>query len=180
MEYRSLSREEITKLIQIDRTESVDHIYYMRNGTLTLEEEHWDVSDWSPSDKQRRIAGLQALYDEGATFFGALDGSILAGMSVLEHRPVRSGIARLNLAGMWVGCQYRGKGVGQTLFGFAADEARRRGAKALYVSATPSERTIRFYTSLGCQLTTLIDPHLYALEPEDIHLELSLADRCHE
>ena len=56
MEYRALSRAEIGRLAQIDRTESIDYIYYVRDGTLVLEKEHWDVPDWSPSEKQQRIA----------------------------------------------------------------------------------------------------------------------------
>ena len=44
----------------------------------------------------------------------------------------------------------------------------------LYVSATPSENTILFYLSFGCKLASEVDPELFALEPEDIHLELVL------
>jgi hypothetical protein len=44
----------------------------------------------------------------------------------------------------------------------------------MYVSATPSLNTVRFYQSLGCRLTELVDPDLFKEEPEDIHLELSL------
>lgn len=174
MEYRTLSRLEITKLAQIDRTETIDYVHHLRDGVLTLEPEHWDVPDWSPDEKQRRIAGLQATYDEGATFFGAFDGEALAGISVLGHNPVQTGDRRLNLEGLWVSHPYRGRGVGKTLFGLAAEEARNRGAHSMYVSATPSQNTIRFYTSMGCQLADPVDPHLFTEEPEDIHLELKL------
>lgn len=174
MEYRTLSRLEITKLVQIDRTETIDCIHYLRDGELILEPEHWDVPDWSPEDKQRRIAALQATYDEGATFFGAFDGETLAGMSVLGHNPVETGVQRLNLEGLWVSSPYRGCGVGKALFGLAAEEARKRGAKSMYVSATPSKNTIRFYRSMGCQFADPVDPHLFEKEPEDIHLELKL------
>jgi len=49
-------------------------------------------------------------------------------------------------------------------------EARTRGARQMYVSATPSENTIHFYQRRGCLLAALPDPELFALEPEDIHL----------
>jgi GNAT superfamily N-acetyltransferase len=174
MDYRVLTRSEIPKFGDIDRTESVDRIHYMRDGNLALEEEQWDVPEWSAAEKERRIAQLQEVYDRGATFFGAFDGSLLVGMSVLDHNPLPSGRKRLNLAGMWVSHRYRGRGIGRDLFQRAAQEARGRGAEAMYVSATPSENTIRFYTSLGCRLAGTVDPHLYECEPEDIHLELSL------
>jgi GNAT superfamily N-acetyltransferase len=177
MEYHVLTRSEIAKFVDIERTESIDRVYYMRHGALVLEAEHWDVPDWNAAEKQRRIAELVETYDKGATFFGAFDGSLLVGLSVLDHNPLRSGVDRLNLAGMWVSHPYRGRGIGGMLFRLAAEEARERGAKAMYVSATPSENTIRFYTSLGCRLADPVDSHLYELEPEDIHLELTLRSR---
>ena len=37
IKYRELSREEISKLNQLDRTETINDIYYVRNGILVLE-----------------------------------------------------------------------------------------------------------------------------------------------
>jgi hypothetical protein len=48
--------------------------------------------------------------------------------------------------------------------------ARELGARQLYVSATPSENTVRFYLRLGCRVTDDVDATLFNLEPEDIHL----------
>ena len=177
MDYRILSRNEISSLSHIDRTESIDHIYYFRDGKLILEEEHWDKDEWSYAEKQRRIAILQQDYDQGATFFGAFDGTILVGMAELIHKPLISGESRLNLGGLWVSYPYRGKGVGRTLVGLVIYEARERGAKSLYVSATPSENTIRFYKSVDFQPTMLVDPDLYEKEPKDIHMEMLLYHR---
>ena len=174
IEYRKLSREEINKLSQIDRTEIINDVYYMRDGALVLEKEHYDVPEWSEADKQRRIEGLQKVFDKGATFFGAFDGNTLVGMSVLDHNPVRSGEKRLNLEGLWVSHHYRGSGIGKKLFQLAADEARERKAKAMYVSATPSKNTVHFYKRLGCVSAEPIDEYLYKKEPEDIHRELKL------
>ena len=174
LEYRILSRTEIDKLSQIDRTETVDNVYYMRDGNLVLEKEHWDVSEWSLSQQQQLITDLRQIYDKGATFFGAIDGDTLAGMSVLDHNPINSGVDRLNLAGLWVSNKYRRQAVGKKLTSLAIQEAHTREARILYVSATPSENTIRFYTSLGFQLADPVDPVLFKEEPEDIHLELIL------
>jgi GNAT superfamily N-acetyltransferase len=146
----------------------------VRDGALILETEHWDVPDWSPSEKQRRIAILQDMYDMGATFFGALDGCRLVGMSVLDHNPMSSGVDRLRLDGLWVSHQCRKQGVGGKLVQLVAQAARERGARALYVSATPSENTVRFYRSVGFHLAKLVDPGLYEKEPEDIHMEMLL------
>lgn len=172
--YQILSRAEIAKLAQIDRTESIDGIHYVRQGTLVLEDEHWDVPDWSPAEKKRRIAVLQADFDRGCLFYGAFDGPRLIGMVVLDPDPLPTGVDRLNLAGLWVSHPYRGNGVGRALVQIAVKEAQARGAGAVYVSATPSERTVRFYRSAGFRLATLVDPGLYEREPEDIHMELNL------
>jgi ribosomal protein S18 acetylase RimI-like enzyme len=174
--YRQLSREEINKLNQIDRTEIIDDVYYMRDGAYVLEKEHHDVPDWSEDDKQRRIEALQEIFDQGATFYGAFDGNNLVGMSVLDHNPVRSGEKRLNLEGLWVSHPYRGSGIGKKLFQLAAEEARERKAKAMYVSATPSKNTVHFYQRLGCHRAEPVDEYLYNKEPEDIHLALKLVE----
>jgi len=174
LKYRKLTRSEISQLIQIDRTEIINYIFYVRDEHLVLEKEHYDVPDWSLEEKQRRIENLQNVYDEGATFFGAFNDDNLVGMSVLDHNFVASGNHRLNLEGLWVSHKFRGKGVGKTLFQLAIQEAQDRGAIALYVSATPSKNTVHFYKNLGCRRAELIDEYLYEKEPEDIHLELIL------
>lgn len=170
--YRTLTRVEISYLSQLDRTEIIEKIYYERDGKLVLENEHHDVPEWGDEDKQRRITNLQVVFDKGATFFGAFDGDALAGMSVLDHNFVRSGNRRLNLEGLWVSANARGNGVGKALFQLAAQEAQKRGAKAMYVSATPSENTVHFYQNLGCTRADPVDSVLFEKEPEDIHLEL--------
>jgi GNAT superfamily N-acetyltransferase len=172
--YHILSLAEIGKFEQIDRSERIDRIYYLRDGILVLEEEHWDVPDWSPAEKRRRIAELQREHEAGATCFGAFAGPDLVGLSVLGVGPLPTGVDRYNLAGLWVSRPYRGRGVGRALVGLVEQTARERGAKALYVSATPSEHTVRFYHSLGFRLAELVDPGLYEKEPEDMHLELVL------
>ena len=60
------------------------------------------------------------------------------------------------------------------LFDEMREEAARRGARRLYISATPSEGALRFYLSQGARLADPPDPELLALEPEDVHLVLSL------
>lgn len=176
IKYRELSRKEISKLNQLDRTEIIDDIYYVRDGVLVLEKEHYDVPDWSAAEKQSRIENLQQVFDQGATFTGAFDGPKLVGMSVLDHNLVQSGDHRLNLAGLWVSHPYRGKGIGKRLFQIAAEEAQKRNAKRMYVSATPSKNTVHFYKRLGCQRAEPIDDDLFDKEPEDIHLEIILVE----
>jgi hypothetical protein len=44
----------------------------------------------------------------------------------------------------------------------------------VYVSATPSESAVGFYTSMGFTPTPDPIPELFALEPEDIHMIIDL------
>ena len=53
---------------------------------------------------------------------------------------------------------YRKQGLGQRLFALTKAEARERGAKRLYISATPSENTIDFYRRLGCVVAQEVEP----------------------
>lgn len=169
-----MSREEIRKLAHIDRTETIENIYYIREGKLTLEKEHWDVEDWSAQEKQSRIAELQKWYDGGDTLFGAFDGPTLVGISVFEPRPLPSAVGRFNLGAIWVSQKYRGRGIGKTLAQLVINKAREFGAKTMYASATPSENTVRFYMSMGFRLAVPVDPDMFEREPKDIHLELNL------
>jgi len=171
-EYRLLGREEIALIAGIDRTQSIDHIYYMRDDVLVCKSEHWDVPEWSPEGKASRVRELEEIYDGGATFHGAFDGERLVGVSVLNHNALASSLDRLELAGLWVSHGYRRQGIGQRLVHRVIEQARARGARSLYVSATPSKSTVDFYMSLGMRLADPIDPGLYEEEPEDIHLEL--------
>ncbi len=171
MDYQILSRAEIELLNQIDREETVENVYYYCDGELVLKEEHWDVPDWSKAEKERRIGVLQKIYDEGATFIGAFDDFALVGMGLLIHQPLTTGANRLNLNGLWVSHEYREQGVGRMLVRLIEQEARERGAKAVYISSAPGENTVRFYMCLGYKLTGEIDPVLFAEEPEDIHME---------
>lgn len=173
MEFRVLNRGDIGRFAEIDRTEIVDRVYCVRDGRLVLKEEHWEIT-WSAEEKQRRAAGCLEQFDRGHSIFGAFDGVRLVGVAKLYPTPLTSGRGRYNLRGMWVSRDYRGTGVGKGLALLVTDEARRLGAETVYVSATPSERTVRFYMSLGFEVTTNVDSSLFGKEPDDIHMELVL------
>jgi len=174
VEIRKLDGAELSNIWTIDRSEVVDRVYHHENGELVLRNEHYDVLGWHPDQIKRNSAVLRNCFDAGGSFFGAFKGRELIGVCVLESRFIGQSSDQLQLTFLHVSRQHRGVGVGSALFQEAADKARRLGARALYISATPSENTVRFYRSLGCKLIKELDPELYAREPEDIHLELLL------
>lgn len=81
---------------------------------------------------------------------------------------------QLQLKFLHVSQALRGEGLGRELFDRAAQRAKILGARKLYISATPSENTIRFYQTMGCTLTDELDADLFALEPQDIHMKFVL------
>lgn len=174
MDYRLLNRNELARLAEIDRSEWIGRVYYFRNDRMELVEEEHDVKGWNPAELAEYIEVLHRLYDAGGWVFGAFDGEHLAGLSALGSNRFGRRSEYMKLDKLYVGKPYRGQGVARRLMEQAADQARQAGAGKLYISATASERTIRFYLGMGCVLVTELNPALFELEPWDIHLELPL------
>jgi predicted N-acetyltransferase YhbS len=177
IEGRVLSRDEIGKLWEIDRSETIEAVYGLVDGSLVLTREHHDVKGWPPGEAEKYTPILEDCHDRAGWFHGLFDGQKPIGAAVLESRFIGRSRDQLQLKFLHVGSQHRGKGFGSRLFGLAASEARKRGARSLYVSATPSEHTIDFYLRLGCTIASEPDPELLELEPEDIHLAYDLGRR---
>lgn len=172
---RELVRDEIALIWSIDRAEVIDHVYYLRDGVLVLVPEHYDMAGWPPGEGEKYGPILRECFDRGGWFHAVFDGAMLVGVAILESQFIGKDRDQLQLKFLHVSRAYRGLGLGRDLFRQAAAVARARGAKRLYVSATPSEHTINFYLRQGCRVTLEPDPALFALEPEDIHLECVLA-----
>ena len=167
---RQLTRAEIEQIWTIDRAEVIHAVYHLRDGALVLEPEHYDMTGWPPGEDALYGPILRDCFDRGGWFYGVFDGAKLCAVAVLESKFIGPDGDQLQLKFLHVDRTYRGQGWGKALFVAAQEEARRRGAKWLYVSATPSQHTIDFYLRQGCALTPEPDPELFALEPEDIHL----------
>ncbi len=168
---RQLLREEIDQVWTIDRSEVIDHIYYLDRGVLVLKPEHYDIDGWPPGEAQIYTPLLVDCFDRGGWFYGLFDDTKLVGVAILESRWIGRQKNQLQLKFLHVSKTYRKQGLGQRLFALAKAQARQRGAKRLYISATPSEHTVHFYQRLGCIIAEEIDADLFALEPKDIHLE---------
>ncbi len=174
---RALGRGELDALWTIDRSEVIDAMYRVAEGELVLRAEHHDVRGWPPGEAEKYGPLLADCHDRGGWFHGLFEGPRLVAAAVLESRLIGARRDRLQLKFLHVGRAHRGRGLGRLLFGRAREEAARRGARSLYVSATPSARTVDFYLALGAELAAEPDAGLLALEPEDIHLECPVAQR---
>ena len=167
---RPLTRDEVELIWTIDRSEVHHYTYELREGQLVRVPNYFEVPGWRSDAAAKETPGLLDCFDRGGTFVGVFDAEALIGMSVLESARVGRGRDQMQLAYLYVSRTYRGRGVGMRLFEAAVSFARDAGAKALYVSAAPTENTVDFYLNRGCVLAPEPDPALLAAEPDDIHL----------
>lgn len=176
MKLRPLTRDELAAVWSIDRSEIVERVYRVESGVLVLHPEHHDVRGWPAGTPEREGPALLDCFDRGGACWGAFDGETLVGVAVLESRFIGAQRDRLQLKFLHVSQRCRRTGVGGALLDAARARARALGARALYVSATPSENTVHFYLGRGARLATEIDADLFAREPEDVHLELPIRE----
>lgn len=153
----------------------IEAVYYLEQNQLVLKPEHYDMRGWPPGEAENYTPHLEACHDRGGWFYGVFEADRLIGEVVLDSRLIGNPRDMLQLKMLHISQPYRGLGLGYYLFELAARDALRRGARRLYISATPSEHTVDFYLGLGCKVTLEPDPALFALEPEDIHLVFDLA-----
>ncbi|MHA1907962.1 MAG: GNAT family N-acetyltransferase [Candidatus Thorarchaeota archaeon] len=174
MLYREMSKEELHRVAEIDRREVIEYAYYLQNNKLELKKVDWIVPEWSDSQKSKYHQYLLEVHQRGGFILGAFDDTIIAGIVALDIEFFGRTMEHLNLSGLWVSQPYRNQGVGKQLVNLVKQKAKTLGAKFLYVSATKSKKTVEFYMSCECQLAKVIDPRLFELEPEDIHMECEL------
>jgi GNAT superfamily N-acetyltransferase len=105
---------------------------------------------------------------------GAFAGDRLAGIAVLDGRRIGSSLDTLDMYLLHTSNGYRGRGIGEALVGLVRQRATELGASRLYVSSTPSTNSVNFYQRRGFGLASHVDPELFALEPDDIHMEMPL------
>jgi len=177
VELRELKGDEISSLWTIDRREVIEAVYALEDGQLVLNPQHWDMLGWPPGEQETYTPLLRDCFDHGGAFIGAFDDAVLVGVVVLEGRFIGRRRDRLQLKFLHVSQSHRKQGLGRVLFREAEERARRLGARKLYISATPSENTVDFYRHLGCRIAEEVDAELFALEPEDIHLEYVIPHR---
>ena len=174
MKIRALTRAEIPYIWQINRSEVIRGVYHLKKGKLVRKAEYHDMHGWRPGEPEHYNPFLMDCFDHGGHFWGAFAGELLIAAVVLENRFIGTSKDTLQLKFLHVSNHFRKQGLGKKLFLLAAEKALELDARKLYISSTPSENTVNFYLHLGCVLAAEIDPELYTLEPDDIHLEFSL------
>jgi GNAT superfamily N-acetyltransferase len=172
--YKDLPSTGLHRIAEIDRAEEILEIYYLQNGQLRLKSDRQTVTHFDKEELDEIIQRQHKLIKNSGRVIGAFDGDILVGVASVEN--VKRGIHRnyLKMDILYVSKSARGQKVGQNLLELCKTIAKGLGAEKLYISATPTRGTADFYLKNGAVMAQEIDPELFALEPEDIHLELEV------
>jgi GNAT superfamily N-acetyltransferase len=173
--FRALLPDDAGLLGQIDRSETISHVYSVHNGELRSEAAPHEIPAWSTefiADNPTfhldfRAERLRSRLADGWIGIGAFDQGALVGYCVL-----RLGLTdtTAQVAELFVTRSHRRTGIGARLMQRMGDEARRSGASHLYVSAVPTESAVNFYLGQGFRLNPEPHPELLTLEPDDIHM----------
>lgn len=168
--YRELAVEEADKLREIDRSESIDLIFEMEDGAVREKTISNECPTWSDDQLEEIKDRFRYELNRGGMAVGAFDGDLLIGFGVLAHKFRGENADQLQVDLMYVSRTYRRQGIGSRIIERLSEEARRRGAKYLYISSTETRSAVLFYRSVGSQLAGKVDDELFRKEPLDIHM----------
>lgn len=169
---RSLQSSEIDLIWQqICRRELITQNYIQKQQQLELVDCFFDVQNWDSYHLENDPPKLKQLFEQGSIFVGAFNASEkLVGVSVVSNQVITDYPHAKLLHYFYVDADQQGQGIGAKLMQAAKESAKQLGAKQLYISATPTRRTVDFYIKHGAEPLSAPDQQLWQLEPEDIHL----------
>ena len=167
-----LAPGDLQRVVEIDRSETVDHVFEVSGGELRSRAVERDVPSWHREGSGKHtvesvLGEWQPVVDAGAVLLGVEGQSALAGMAIVVPgwEPARSWLAFL-----YVTRAARRTGVAAVLWDECERLAVEAGAAELCVSSAPAGPAVRFYLSRGCILAPDPHPELVAKEPDDIQL----------
>lgn len=152
-----------TSLDNYQRRQEVKRVYRKHDGVYQLEECAY-MEDWD-REKKRYVA--KEISSNAYITYLALEKDEVVGFIGLKKDLVED---YMILDQMHVSAICRGQGTGRKLFEKGKEEAKKAGAKALYISACSSEETIAFYNAMGARLTESPIKELAEAEPCDLQM----------
>ncbi|NLX37160.1 MAG: GNAT family N-acetyltransferase [Chloroflexi bacterium] len=172
--YRVLDASWHPRIAALDRSETVSAEYALRDGELVADERIIQIPQWSGEWLESTLQMIGGHLDDGAILYGASAGDELVGVAEVGTRLRGSQHDTIQLCFLLVDRAYRRRGIAAQLMAQCMAAARERGARYLYISATPLSSALAFYHGQGARLAHEVDAELMALEPLDIHLEIPL------
>jgi len=146
------------------RKHDVKKVYRKKGDEYVLADMPY-TEDWNLDEKRRAAENISS--NEYISYI-ALDDGTVVGFIGLKKELIGDFMI---LDMMYVSAPYRGMGIGRKLFEIGKEEAKKAGAKALYISACSSEETIAFYKAMGAKLTNNPIREFADNEPCDLQME---------
>jgi GNAT superfamily N-acetyltransferase len=174
--YRRLASGDLARIGEIDRTERIETVSVQHGARLEEQAGDFSAPAWFTEGEGEHSVAYQRAECErylaaGGIALGAFADTRRVGIGIVSPH-IRPGIAQLSY--LHVSSEYRDRGIGGHLSEELERLARGYGDTRMVVSATPSLNTVRFYRRRGFKPMSEPLPELYALEPEDVHLEKRL------
>jgi GNAT superfamily N-acetyltransferase len=171
VEIRRLTLAELHRVAEIDVSEEGNVNYRVVEGRLEANSRrhrrlHFTIEDWRPV-----IADWRVLLEEGGAAFGAFVAARLIGIAVVRYRLTDE---MSQLTELYVDRAHRRVGVGGALVDRVESAARVAGLKRLYAPPRRRIRRCRSTWAGGFSPLAEPDPHLFAREPDDIHMAKTL------
>lgn len=146
-----------------ERKQDVKRVYRKVGSGYVLVDMPY-VEDWSLEKKRQVAEDISS--NEYISYIAKDDDKVIGFIGLKKQLNDEYMILDM----MHVSAQYRGKGIGRSLFNLGKEEARKAGAKALYISACSSEETIAFYRAMGAEITDTPIKEIAEDEPYDLQM----------
>lgn len=172
--FRLLTFDELERIREIDRSETISESYRLEQGSLQLFPSPELVSGFDAAELEAIIDRQQTILEHGGVAIGAFDGPMLAGVASVNRKRFGADAQYCKMDILYTSNAYRNHRLGARLLALCREKGKAYGAKALYISATPTRNTVDFYLRHGARILSVPDPELFRMEPEDIHMELIL------
>lgn len=175
--YRSFLAEEIDRELfrSFRRYQVVTDCLRKVNGTWIACPAPF-IDDWTEKDYAFLIQCLRRTVLTGGLVCGGFMEGKLKGFVSVEPGLFGCKGEYLDLSSLHVSVDCRRQGVGQALFTRAANWAREKGARKLYISAHSAVESQAFYRAMGCVDAMEINEAHVQQEPYDRQMEFNLKE----
>ena len=170
MRFEKIRETHFINLDGFDRSQEVKRVYVNDSGKLLLKDQLWTM-DWSLEHKREVAANLKS--DDCIAYAVWENEKVIGFVSVMKALIG----SRMVLDIIQVDRAFWGQGIGRQLFDLTVAEAKKAGAKELYISACCSEETVNFYKAMGAVPTDDPIPEIAEAEPYDIQMTFDLKGR---
>lgn len=138
------------------------------------------TEDWDLLERKNMAKKIISALHCGATAIAAVIDNSVIGFALLSDLLFGSSKQYIDLKEFYVSEPYRRNGIGKLLFDKICLDAKRLGAKKLYISAHSAEESIAAYKKYGCVLAEEPDAAHIEKEPFDLQLEYDLFLKIYE